>query len=404
MSKKDDLWPEPDPDEGPEPDPSEHEGRDEPENDSLARRIADPNWQPQAERSNKPTFREIKEEMEALAPSIQLMWQMAIITAAVSLGALIWSFGHRNPSTFQGALMVDVVMVSVLGFGGFMRQEFLARSLVIWVGLLTIIVASFDRPFDIPMRGAWIGFRALMLLAMLRGANAVASFNRLRHSEKRKDVMAKREAIYKMRGPVAVMLAAAAILVYAGEKFSKAVDEPGPPPVVKQKEGVSSGRAVDLEERPDDIRADRPESKETQEPLDRAAARAREYADLVTVAEEAGRKAAAEGDEQACASEGMRRLGECRLASCRSANLVFVETCLAGAKAAPGFCAAIPPPSDREATASWRQLVCLGWRQPIRAAGDPDPEAAPGDPRSAPQAVTCESYYDRFQRHCHRRG
>lgn len=355
----------------------------------------DPNWNP----DEKTEEIDKREEILELAAPIQLLWQISILLSATSLGVLIWSYGDLGALEFQATLMLDAVLILALGYGGYKAQELLARSLVLWTGVATVVVASFTHPLSLLARIVWIVFRCVMMLGLIRGANAVSSYHRLLRGPERKDVMWLRQAIYNMRGPVAVALAAGALLAYSSNEFKKAMDMTGADITMNEgDEGSRSGSSA-VHRKPKDAKSDDPHGVATEEEK-REAAKKKAYGILAEAAASDGQRHGLTANEEGCATEGRERFDKCSRADCRSAALVFLDACLVTAKPEEGYCEAVPKPSDQEGSKSWLDKVCDGWKQPPRAALDPDPKAPKGDPRVEIQAVDCASYFARVQSHC----
>ncbi|MFT4571248.1 MAG: hypothetical protein ACI91F_002137 [Candidatus Binatia bacterium] len=354
----------------------------------------DPGWSP-----DKVDVQDEVEELADLVFPIRSLWQAAIFTSAASLGLLIWSLGNPSTLIFQGVLGLDAVMVLILGFGGSLRQPVVARMLTIWVGIFTIVIASFSDPLTFVSRFSWVAFRAVMLMPMLWGANAVARYHALRSSKTRKDVMKFREAIDNLRGPVALIAAASLIMFYSSQEFARALEEPGGEVVVKDKEGAG-GKGARVNHEAEEAKPDDPAEIARKEKAEREAAQQREYDAMVAQAELDGRAAGENGDGASCLSEGIRRDRACDRGNCRSANLIFLESCLSAAKETVGVCGSVPASGDAAGTQRWKKEACKGWVVPVRTGSDPDPDAPMGDPRLVPQAASCEAYFSRVQAHC----
>lgn len=377
-------------------------------------------WQPQIV-ENRPEQKAIKE----LEPTIRHTWQLTAVAAAISLGMVLAEISQRRTVGYQGLLTMDAILLVALGFGAFSYQRTIAYLLVGWAALCTGLIYSLDQPLSDTQAMTWLLVRLVFILVFIRGARAVAKRSKLRRGQSRENTLRWREAVYNLKGPAAVILAAGMIMHYTYNSWMDALSGGDGSPTFMQassggggspggtiirsaskqkaKNGIMGLWNEIFQSDPDEEERDTDEEgfEELQDEIDEAW---EAHQELAREAQEDGKNAGEGGDPETCQEQVLRRQRECQDEACRKVNLVFLGNCLGESTAAPDYCLSIPKLDDQTTGFAWRDASCRLWvanakQGPLLTLGGSliDQDYL----RSDRAKLDCAAFYTRLQYHCH---
>jgi hypothetical protein len=375
-------------------------------------------WQPHIV-ENRPE----QKAMHLLEPKIRRTWQVAAIAATTSFLMVAWVIGQRRTTGFQGLLTMDGVLLIALGFGTFSYQLSLAYLLVGWTMLCTVLVYSFQQPLDINQKLLWLVMRGIFIVVFLRGARAVSKRNTLRRGQKRSNPLRWREAIYNLKGPAAVVLAACLILNWSYNMWMDALSGSGGPNFGAVTEGGKGGgggtitrrfnnavkesgiagawNEIFVYEPAEDEERNAEEVEEFKEEVDEAWEAHREQA---LEAQRDGEAVGAESDADSCQEAALRRQRNCQDAACRKVSLVFLGNCLGQSTTVPDYCLSVPKLNDHATGMAWRDASCRLWIANAKQGEILTPGGSLVDMEyltTAKAKTDCAAFYTRLQYHCH---